>query len=334
MRLKMLGSGLLVALSLALFSAVGAQSPSIEWKAWNAQITAHANNSQLEIAETQIINVTDGQLHSGERSYSQPVNIQSVYLATNGGSPQQLSQGNGPGMYQVSNSNGEVVLDYQLPQTANAGDSFAVQINYTVNAATTGLIDWFAVPADHPFPVDSSTVTINFPEGGAPSADFARMPQGNGTVSASGNSITIQSQGAIPANQSFEVQLPYGSGVGQAGNTSSTGNTTNPIQTVPTGTTGDSTGLGSILPILCILGVVLLIGGGRGLLGGLLGGLGGSLLGGNRSGGIFGGSTPIQPNDPFSGNEPSRGFRESPNQNREIPPIQSDKRGGGGARFK
>ena len=337
MRLKQLSSVFLLALSLFIVSVAGAQSPSVEWTAWNAQITAHANGAPLDIAETQIIQVTDGQLHSGERDFSRQVNIQSVYLAVNAGQPQQLQQGNGANTYQVTKTSSDVVLDYQLPAPANAGDSFVVQINYTVNPPASGLIDWFVVPGDHSAPVNSSKVTINFPDGGAPDASFVRIPQGNATVTASGSSIVIQSQGALAANQPFEIQIPYGTGVGDAGNSNSSSVNTNPVQSVPAGTSSDTSGgLGSnLLSIICVVGLLVVLGGGgllRNLLsGGSGGGLGGIL--GNRpnngGGGIFGGG------NSSGGNISSgRGFRESSNQNREAPTIDNDKRSGGGASFK
>src|SRR5262249_47410936 len=121
MRLKLPAIGLFLALCLVLAANVGAQSPSAEWAAWNTQITAHSNSPQLDIAETQVVNVTAGPLQAGERNYSEPVTVQAVYLAVNNGQPQQLPQGDGPGTYQVSNSNGDVVVDYQLPTPANTG---------------------------------------------------------------------------------------------------------------------------------------------------------------------------------------------------------------------
>jgi hypothetical protein len=336
MRLKIASSLALLGLLLAMVGGAAAQGPSVEWEAWNAQITAYNNDTQMDVAETQVINVLDGSLSAGERDYTQPVNIQQVYLAMNNGQPRQLEEGSGPGTYQVSNSGSDVVLQYELPTSAEAGDTFAVQINYTVDQPTAGVIDWFAVPGDHGAPVRSSTVTLNFPDGDAPDASLVRFTEGNGTVSTSGNSIVIQSQGTIQANQAFGVQLPYGAGVGAASNPSS-GTNNNPVQNVPTGgTSNDSGGLGSILGILCIVGVIILFGGSS-LLRGLLGGIGGNVLGGsNRGGGIFGGSRPPTNNNPFGGNTPSsgRGFRESPNQNRSVPTINNDKRRGGGASFK
>jgi hypothetical protein len=330
MRLKWASSLVLLGLILTLVGGAAAQSPSVEWEAWNAQITAYANDSQLDVAETQVINVLDGSLSMGERDYSQPVDIQAVYLAMNGGQPRELTPGTGPGTYQVSSGAGDVVLQYELPTSAEAGDTFVVQINYSVLGPTPGLIDWFAVPGDHGAPVRSSMITINFPDGGVPDASLVRFTEGAGTVTVSGNSIVIQSQGTIQANQAFGVQLPYGEGVGAPANP----NNNSPAQPVPTGSpSNDSGGLGSIIGILCILGVIVLFGGGS-LLRGLLGGIGGNMLGGNRGSGVLGG-TPTN-NNPSGGNTPTsgRGFRESQNQNRNVPTINSDKRRGGGASFK
>jgi hypothetical protein len=339
MRSKWMSSVLLLGLLLAAITGVSAQSPEVEWDSWNAQITAYSDSNQVDVAETQVINVLDGQLQAGQRDYSQPVDIQSVYLAMNGDQPMELSSGDGAGEFQVFEDNGGVVLEYQLPEPAQAGDSFVVQINYAAEVATAGLVDWYVVPGDHGAPVNSSTVTINFPDGEAPDPSFVRLIESTGTVSVAGSSIVIQSDGVIPANQAFGIQVPFGSGVGAPANNPGNSNPAQqPSQPVPTGgTSNDSGGLGSILPILCILGVVLLFGGGnllRGLLGGLGGGgnpLGGGTTGrGNPFGGIGRGSSGTSGGTSSGG----RGFRPSSNQNRSVPTVKSDKNRGGGASFK
>src|SRR5262245_24958297 len=104
MRSKILTGGLFLILLFAMLNVAGAQSPTIEWKAWNAQITAYSDSSELSIAETQIIDVTDGQVHAGQRDYSQPVDIQNVYLSFNGGSPEELVYGDGSSTYQITNT--------------------------------------------------------------------------------------------------------------------------------------------------------------------------------------------------------------------------------------
>lgn len=333
MRIKWMSGLLILGLLLAAIGAVSAQSPSVEWESWNAQITAYSDSSQLDVAETQVIDVLDGQLQAGQRDYSQPVDIQSVFFAMNGEQPQELAPGDGPGQFQVFEESNGVVLEYQLPIPAQAGDSFVVQINYAVEASTPGLIDWYVVPGDHSAPVRSSTVTLNFPDGEAPDPSFVRLIESTGTVSVSGSSIVIQSNGVIPANQAFGIQAPFGSNVGAPANPGAGNPAQQPVQPVPTGgTTDDSGGLGSILPILCILGVILLFGGGN-LLRGLLGGFGGSPVGGagrsNPFGGIGRGSSGTS-----GGTSGGRGFRPSANQDRPAPTIRSDKRRGGGASFK
>ncbi len=349
MRIKSFVVALLLALSLMVVSMAGAQSPTVEWTSWNSQITVHDNGAPLDIAETQIVSVTGGQLHGGERDFSQPVDIQAVFAAVNNGQPQQLREGTD---YQISQTSDGVLLDYTLPVAVNAGESFALQINYTVDPPASGLIDWYVVPGDHGAVVQSSRVTINFPEGQAPDPSFVRVPEGSGTVSVSGNSIIVQSQGAIQANDGFEIQAPFGESVGEPGNTvnSNPPVNTNPVQTTPT-EPQNSTGidLGGILPILCIIGVVVLIGGGsllRNLLGGVVGGAlgrssgGGIFGGGNSGGGIFGGGNSGGSSNSGGGfgggssGSSGRGFRSSTNQSRSTPTVSNDKRRGGGSSFK
>jgi hypothetical protein len=339
MRTKWMTSIVLVVILLAAVGSAAAQNPSVEWEAWNAQITAYADDQQIDVAETQIVNVLDGSLGSGSRNYSQPVEIQDVYLALNNSQPQALVEGDGPGSYQIFNDSGDVVLEYQLPQRAEAGDTFVVQINYSTETATPGLIDWYPVPGDHGAPVNSSTITLNFPDGQAPDPSFVRLIESNGTVNVSGNSIIIQSQGVIQPNQAFGIQVPFGESIGVPGNSGSGSNPNpnpvSPSQPAPTGGSGDS-GLGSILPILCVIGVLILFGGGN-MLRGLLGGLGGgSPVGGSsplgRSGNPLGGLGGRGSSGTSSGS--GRGFRESSNQDRSTPTVSSDKRRGGGASFK
>src|SRR5579859_6319355 len=184
MRLKVILSALIVTVMMAVLPGiVSAQNANFEWAAWDAQITAHANSSQMNVVETQKINVTGGTLSTGQRFYSDPVSIQSMSVAVNGQQPQQLTQGSGTGQYQISqNSNGDTVLNYMLPTPATAGNSFTVQITYTVPESTPGMVDWAVVPGTHSVPITSSTATINFPDGQMPDTSMVHVVQGNGTV--------------------------------------------------------------------------------------------------------------------------------------------------------
>src|SRR5947209_1405962 len=113
----------LLVLALALTPAlVSAQTAGVTFNRWDAQITARANSNQLQIAETQEVQVTAGTVSKGSRYWTDPVQIQSVYLVMSGSSnPQNLTQGNGtqPGSYSISQSNNQTQLQYALPTPVN-----------------------------------------------------------------------------------------------------------------------------------------------------------------------------------------------------------------------
>lgn len=329
-----------------------AQSPSVQWNRWDAKINVPASGDQMQIAETQDIQITSGTVSRGTRIWTSPVQIQNVYLLTdNDSSPQQLTQSNSkqPNTYTVSDTSSGTTLQYTLPSPQSSGSSYVVQINYTATMTTSGLVDWKVVPGDRAFPVLSSTTVIHFPNGQAPDTSLVQVSQGNGTATVSGNDLTIKSQGTIPANQAFGIQVPFGAGVGAAGQPSGSDNSgnsgnfspANPINpNVGTDTGGfQLPGIGTILLVICVVGVLLLFGGGsllRSLLGMFLGG-GGNFSGGgfNNSGSPLGGSNFLGGNQQNSGGgEIQRGFRPSSGgQDRQLPHIGDDKDSGGGASF-
>ncbi len=208
------------------------------------------------------------------------------------------------------------------------------------------MVDWKIVPAEHNFTVKSSTVRITFPSGQAPDPSLARASQSNANVQVNGNELIITSAGPIAPQQAFSIQVPFGAGVGAAGNSDNSGqanpngNPALPPQNQPdNGTQIQLPGLGTILLIVCVVGFLLLVGGGsllRSLLGGFLGGgsssgnqgpFGGGGFGGNQ-GGPFGGGSGGSSQGPVQ-----RGFRPSSNQNRDVPNVGNDKDSGGGANF-
>lgn len=348
MRLRpLMWLSVLLLVLLAMPFTVSAQgSPNIEWNRWDAQIAVQPNSDQLQIAETQEVRILNGSIRQGTRFWTNPVQVQAVYVVLNNGqNPTQLqASSNGqPGTYTVSQASDRTTLTYNLPTSQQAGNTFTVQINYTTTSPTSGMVDWKAVPAEHAFDVRSSTVRIRFPEGGVPDQSLVRISNGQGTVSVNGNEVVIQSSGPIAAQQPFAIQVPFGPGVGAAGNNNNPANPNNNPAGVPSGDNGTAIqlpGLGTILVIICVVGFLLLVGGGsllRALLGGFLGG------GVNRGGGIF---PPGPPNNyPGGGyfggdNEPqqpggvNRGFRPSANQERNVGRVGNDKESGGGASFR
>src|SRR5690242_20669712 len=73
MKVKLLAI-LLLALGLTP-ALVSAQSPSVQWNRWDAQITVPSSGDQMQIAETQEINVTGGTVNHGTRSWTSSVQV-------------------------------------------------------------------------------------------------------------------------------------------------------------------------------------------------------------------------------------------------------------------
>jgi hypothetical protein len=353
MRLK---STIVLVLAMLLLPQIAfAQSTNAVWNRWDAQITVQSNN-QLQIAETQEINVTGGTINGGTRTWRDQVQIQSVFVnLSNDQTPRALTKGDGSrlGTYSVTQSGSdETTLHYALPKAQSSGSTFVLQINYSAVSPTTGMVDWAIVPADHPFPVNSSTVHLRFPSGQAPDPSLARVSEGTGSGQMVGNDLVIQSQGTIPAGQQFEIQVPFGAGVGAAGSGDSGSGNTNPnfdpnagqnpvgpVNQPGNGTTIELPGLGTILLLVCGAGLLLLFGGGsilRSLLGSFLGG-GRTVSGGSSgspfggTGGTFGGRSSGNP--PQTSDSSQRGFRPSSSQDREIGTINDDKDSRGGSSF-
>ena len=100
---------ILLLLALVLLAApftVSAQSnASVVWNRWDAQIATQSNSDQLQIAETQEINIQNGTIRQGTRYWTSQVQVQAVYvILNNDSSPVQLQQSsNGqPGTYNFS----------------------------------------------------------------------------------------------------------------------------------------------------------------------------------------------------------------------------------------
>jgi hypothetical protein len=347
---------LCLALLMLPMSMVSAQNIEFEWTRWDAIINLRSGSDDMEIVETQEFFIQDGTVRFGTRTWTDPVEILTVYYAGDNGSTVELEQSSSEaeGTYFVEQNGGETALQYNLPEAARSGDSFVVQINYVATLPAEGLVDWIIIPDEHGAPIRSSTVTLNFPNGEAPDTGLVRVVSGDASVQSSGNSIIIQSSGEIPSNEMFQIQLPFGEGVGAADAGSGAGSGANSgaqeepaagfggagssgivpgderTGITPTGDNGLGLGIdmNSLLMLACIFGLMLLFGGG-----GLMRGLGG--MGGMpRGGGIFPGAGRRSSPGPFGGfggnSGGGRGFRPS-SRSRSAPRIRNNKDGGGSA---
>lgn len=359
---------ILLVLLLSVSAVAQAQNIEVEWLRWDAIITVEDDGETITINETQEIEVTSGTIRRGTRTWVDPVEVQGVFLVVNG-RPTALEaarSGEEEGTYRLTTAGDETVLTYYLLDAAERGDSYVVQINYTTPVENAGILDMSIVPARRGFPVNSSTITINLPDGTPPSEELVRILSGSADVTVQGSTVILQSDG-LDADQALQFQLPYGEGVGAAagsGSGSSSGSTsgsssgsgsTSGRDTSSGGTSSGTTGaVGGIDPIFIMIiigiGVIILFGLGRGGKGGAGGNLLSSLLGmflggatsGRGSSNPFGGSssrssrstrtTTTRDSDTSErSTSSSRGFRASSDQNRSVPQVKSDKDDDGGS---
>jgi hypothetical protein len=340
---------LLLLTALVWTGAAVAQNIDAEWTRWDTTLTFQPESDQVEVSEVQEFNILQGPVRLGVRAWEDPVEILNVFVVAPGQRPVQLEQGNSdePGTFTLEQDGGEIVLQYNLPEPAQSGDTFVVQINYVTEANAEGLLDWHIIPGDHGFPIQSSTTVLNFVDMTPPDSSLVRVIAGDATVSTANNQIVLQA-GPLSPDEALQIQVPFGEGVGTAGG--SNNQPVQPIATVPSG--GVQTvpsqpqepasdnllgiDMSTVLLVLCGIGLLVLFGGGsllRSLLGGFLGGGGGGLTPGGggifpRSGGTSGGSRPVNPGG--SGGSTSRGFRPSSRQSRSLPTVRSSKKGSGG----
>ncbi|MBK8026728.1 MAG: hypothetical protein IPK19_36430 [Chloroflexi bacterium] len=333
--------------------AAGAQDVSFYWENWNASINVSEAEQTLSIAESQTFVLQSGTIRRGSRAWLDPVTINTVYVNMPDGELVELERSSGgetPGTYEVSTAGDEITLRYYFPEPVNGGDSFLVQINYTVPLLTENLVDWYVIPENHAAPINSSVVQINFLDADAPPEGLARVVSNNATVRVQAQTVSIMTPNALDVDEPLYVQMPFGAGAGAASNNQSGGVAAQatvaprPTSVPATPTNQPEQGglfgfsLDSLLPILCIIIVVAIVLGGRGssgclgmLLSLFLGGRGGGI--GGSGGGIFpgggsGSGRTRTPSGPFGGGSSGGGFRRSGNQGRSAPTVRNRKGGG------
>lgn len=314
---------------LALPAGVYAQdSVDFQWNRWDVVIDVQPDSDTLAISETQEFALSDGTVRFGSRAWTDPVDVNDVFVVMGGdANPVQLSRadaGEEPGTYTVSQSGNETELRYYLPTPAQSGDTFVAQINYAAPVAVEGLVDWVVIPGDHAAPVQSSTVTINFPSGETPDPSLVRVAAGSGSVEQNGNSFTIQTPSPLASDQMLAIQVPFGANVGAAGEAPGE------VEPAPDAGSEDDGNVvsGDTWTLILLGGIVLLV---------LLGG--GGLLRrltlptpdpdrSTRNYNPF----PAQPREGAIKPPPNeRGFRRSTDQDRDLPQVDDRKDSGGSA---
>lgn len=290
--------GSLIGLFCFSIAAVSAQDSApivFHWESWDTTINVSASDQWLAITEAQRFAIESGSVRRGSRSWFDPVTVGGVTLTTPEGEQVELtaaSDGEAANTYTIEKSDDETTLRYYFPTPVAAGDSFLVQINYTVPVTTRNLVDWYAVPDTHGAPINASTVQVNFIDTDPPDSGLIRVLSDNGTTTVRDRKVTIRASGALEPDEPLYIQMPFGTGVSASLGAESSGgvvaaptsSSATSYRPAPQTNAQDELSLDNLVPFLCIFGVIVLIAA-SGWLNRIFGGEGGGLLGGGFGGG-------------------------------------------------
>lgn len=216
-----LSAALLIAILLS-FSPAQAQTKTLRWHRWDAdiQINRDGTFTVQEIYEIQFIG---GPFTFGYRNIPMDqFELLSDFTVREGTTAYQQTFNEAPNTFYVQQNNGEYLVNWFFPSTSDNTRVFTVQYvvhgGIIINEEVGDRFFWKAVGPDHDFPIESSTVTIRMPQGtqfevnpDVPTPFFYGVDAGY-TVSEDRSAVTYNAVN-IPAGQYFEVGIRFPNGI-------------------------------------------------------------------------------------------------------------------------
>ncbi|MBZ0284245.1 MAG: DUF2207 domain-containing protein [Anaerolineae bacterium] len=208
---------IMIVIGLLFSSTVQAQTRSVYWQQWDVHIdNIDTVANRFDVAERYDIDFT-GRFTFG--SVVIPLNnieaIRNVEVFEDGQALRESCSGSG-GTYCVENTDEGLSITYYFVDPIN-NDRQQFEIRYQVTGALRvyeggDQLYWIAVPSEHfGFPIGSSTVTVELPEGFAPreGIDPVETYGVPATVNVQGTTITATANEPITGNESFEIRVQY-----------------------------------------------------------------------------------------------------------------------------
>jgi uncharacterized membrane protein len=212
--LSVLGVLLLVLLAVA---PAAAQTRSVFWRRWDVTIdNVNTATNSFDVTEDYDISFT-GSFRFGTAviPYANLEDLRNlrVYEA---GQPLQAGCSDLPGTFCAQRTDAGLSVVYYFDQPiSNSSQTFTIK--YTVIGALRvysggDQLSWQAVPEDHSgFPIGSSTITVNLPNGFAPreGIDPVEVDGTPGTVQVHGTTVTATTTQRIEGNGTFGIRVQY-----------------------------------------------------------------------------------------------------------------------------
>src|SRR4051812_8500419 len=166
----------------------------------------------IKVSETVTLRVDSGTFTQFYRAV--PVRrTDGIEIVSVGLDGERLTQGTGPGQFEISGSS-NVRVTWHFPQTADSTRTF--ELSYLVHGVVRQEIDadilvWRALPTEHRYDIESSTVDISVPTApaGTPIVDTHRV--GGSQIQVSDRRVRIAAR-AIRSNGWLEATVPVARG--------------------------------------------------------------------------------------------------------------------------
>jgi uncharacterized membrane protein len=207
----------LALLLLTSISTVAAQNRSVVWQDWDVRIyNVDTTNNQFDVSETYQLRF-NGQFSSGFAIIPLEFveDIRNVQVYEDDELLDRECSGDA-GTYCVTSNSNEVSIDYYFTRPIS-NDTQEFRIEYHVIGAirvydTGDLLGWTVVPEDHfDSEVQSSTVTVEMPEGYAPreGVDPVETYGTPSEVNVLGNTITAETTQSLGTTGDFRIGIQF-----------------------------------------------------------------------------------------------------------------------------
>jgi uncharacterized membrane protein YgcG len=216
---KRVAAVFVVAFSLFSVLSVGAQERSVYWERWDVLID-NVDTTENVFDVTEIYDLTfNGTFRFGTATIptSRLTDIRNVSLVEDGRALRSdCSGGQAQGTFCAIELNNEVSITYIFRQPVTNGGKL-IELSYTVYGALRvyeggDQLWWDAVPEEHyGFPIGSSTITVQLPEGFAPreGVDPVLTYGAPGNVQVNGTRVVAKAQREIGGDEGFSIRVQY-----------------------------------------------------------------------------------------------------------------------------
>ncbi|MEP7289707.1 MAG: DUF2207 domain-containing protein [Chloroflexota bacterium] len=204
----------LICVVLSGQSAHAQNERSLHWDRYDVTIDNIVTKSNsFDITESYLLTIDQGPFRFGTASIplGRTTGIDNVTVS-DGGVALSPECDESPGTFCADTSGGNLNVKYMFTSTAQTGEQREIQFKYSVHGALRSYaggdqLYWTAVPADRPFSVFASKVTVNMPADRPPQVYTSYPNTWKQTVE--GNTLTWIGPGDLGSSGSVEVRVQY-----------------------------------------------------------------------------------------------------------------------------